>query len=313
MTEFELKHGLSQDAPGPLEPVELAQQPGAAPATGNTARDQEMYAAGLEMGEANAKHNAAIRAAAGWLPIESAPKDGTEIWAYNGEQARMRWVEGECYALWIWADDLLADADGIPEQPTYWQPVPAAPGLSTVEDERRPDACPRCDGSGHISVPSDNSPDAREVDVCCDHCQGSGAAVVAAKYLAAALAGEKYRHMQLYSEYKNFHRSLCARFGYGHDEVHFRRDLVSLEEAIAAMRPAPAAGDALDAADAVDVDWQLMRETAMLVRDRFSAALSIAYASSDATRSAIRRAHETYEALLAMLDAAIAAQRKGYA
>ena len=66
-----------------------------------------------------------------------------------------------------------------------------------------------------------------------------------------------------------------------------------------------------DARDVVDVDWQLLRETAMLVRDRFSAALSIAYASSDATRSAIRRAHETYEALLAMLDAAIAAQRKG--
>ncbi|WP_238874207.1 hypothetical protein [Achromobacter xylosoxidans] len=73
-------------------------------------------------------------------------------------------------------------------------------------------------------------------------------------------------------------------------------------------RAAPAADDARNA---VDVDWQLLRETAMLVRDRFSAALSIAYASSDATRSAIRRAHETYEALLAMLDAAIAAQRKG--
>lgn len=102
--------------------------------TGNTARDQEMYAAGRAVGEENAKHNAAIRTGSGWLPIESAPKDGTEIWAYNGEQARMRWVEGECYALWIWADDLLADADPSPEQPTYWQPVPAAPGVSTVED-----------------------------------------------------------------------------------------------------------------------------------------------------------------------------------
>lgn len=62
MTEFEIKHGLSQDEPGPLEPVEIAQQPGAAPATGNTARDQEMYAAGIRTGEENAKHNAAIRA-----------------------------------------------------------------------------------------------------------------------------------------------------------------------------------------------------------------------------------------------------------
>ena len=39
-------------------------QPGAAPATGNTEKEQEMYAAGLEMGEANAKNNAAIRMAA---------------------------------------------------------------------------------------------------------------------------------------------------------------------------------------------------------------------------------------------------------
>lgn len=62
MTEFEIKHGLSQDEPGPLEPVELAQQHGAAPATGNTARDQEMYTAGIRTGEENTKHNAAIRA-----------------------------------------------------------------------------------------------------------------------------------------------------------------------------------------------------------------------------------------------------------
>jgi hypothetical protein len=62
-----------------------------------------------------------------WKPIASAPKDGTEIWAYNGEQARMRWTEGECYALWIWADDLVSDADPCPDQPTHWMPLPPAP------------------------------------------------------------------------------------------------------------------------------------------------------------------------------------------
>lgn len=61
---YDVAHGLSQDAPCPLQPVEIAQQPGDAPATGNTARDQEMYAAGIRTGEENAKHNAAIRAAA---------------------------------------------------------------------------------------------------------------------------------------------------------------------------------------------------------------------------------------------------------
>jgi hypothetical protein len=39
--------------------------------------------------------------------------------------------------------------------------------------------------------------------------------------------------------FKNFHRSLCDRFGYEHDEVNWRRDLLSLEEWIASTK-APA-------------------------------------------------------------------------
>jgi hypothetical protein len=35
--------------------------------------------------------------------------------------------------------------------------------------------------------------------------------------------------------FKNFHRSLCARFGYVHDEKDWRRDQVSLEEHIARL------------------------------------------------------------------------------
>lgn len=35
------------------------------------------------------------------------------------------------------------------------------------------------------------------------------------------------------SAFKNFHRSLCARFGYTHDPEYWWRDLVSLEEHIA--------------------------------------------------------------------------------
>ncbi|WP_088141905.1 hypothetical protein [Achromobacter xylosoxidans] len=55
-----------------------------------------------------------------------------------------------------------------------------------------------------------------------------------------------------------------------------------------------------------DIDWQLLRDTANLVRDRFSAALDIAYANSDASRAAKRRANETHGALMAMLDAVLA-------
>lgn len=203
---------------------------------------------------------------AGWLPIESAPKDGTPVllfarlagvnFATNSPYAPTIHVGAYRTDLCIWTGSAYRNQLEIEIEPTHWMPRPAfpdcaAPGVSTVEDaqdERQADACPRCEGSGEITVMSDNSPDAHDVVVCCDHCQGSGAAVDAAKYLAAALAGEKYRHMQVWAEYRNFHRSLCARFGYGHDEVHFRRDLVSLEEAIAAKVAAPAAGDTLTAA-----------------------------------------------------------------
>lgn len=139
MTEFEIKHGLSQDEPGPLEPVELAQHPGAAPATGNTARDQEMYAAGIRTGEENAKHNAAIRAATGWLPIESAPKDsfifdglhhyGTKIIVFDGSINTARWwrIEGDSASNFI-------DEGGRAIYPTHWMPLPAAPGADTPEE-----------------------------------------------------------------------------------------------------------------------------------------------------------------------------------
>lgn len=196
---------------------------------------------------------------------------------------RGQWMSAECIASsWEEPDDIEAgwfetavEAEDVPNcwpiDPTHWMPLPDAPcqtcndqsavgnvltaqpcpdctppasAQDDAKDERQAGACPRCDGSGEITVMSDNSPDAHDVDVCCDHCQGSGAAVDAAKFLAAALSGEKYRHMQLWAEYRNFHRSLCARFGYGHDEIHFRRDLVSLEEAIASKVAAPAAGDA---------------------------------------------------------------------
>ena len=39
------------------------------------------------------------------------------------------------------------------------------------------------------------------------------------------------------ANFKNFHRSLCARFNYTHDEKFWWRDLVSLEEHIAKTLP----------------------------------------------------------------------------
>lgn len=225
-----------------------------------------------------------------WKPIESVPdNNGRPMFCLlafgpegdqsvgQGFRVNGKWYVGATF--YCLGQEKRYEIREIEVQPTHWQPRPAVPCLTCngqgavgnvltaepcpdctppasaqddAKDERQADACPRCDGSGEITVASDNSPDAHDVVVCCDHCQGSGAAVDAAKFLASVLSGEKYRHMQLWAEYRNFHRSLCARFGYGHDEIHFRRDLVSLEEAIAAKVAAPAAGDARDAAR---LDW----------------------------------------------------------
>lgn len=59
-----------------------------------------------------------------WQPIETAPKSGL-IWAYNGQQACMEWIEGE--GFWAWYDENLREIDPDPEQPTHWMPMPEAP------------------------------------------------------------------------------------------------------------------------------------------------------------------------------------------
>ena len=81
-------------------------------------------------------------------------------------------------------------------------------------------------------------------------------------------------------------------------------DCAEAARLIRSLASAPVAGERA----ASDIDWQLLRDTVVLVRNRFSAALGIAYANSDATRAAIRRANETHGALMAMLDAALSAQ-----
>lgn len=113
---YDIAHGLSQDAPGPLAPVEIAQQDDTLARTGNTARDQEMYVAGIRTGEENTKHNAAIRASVpvGWklVPIEPTIDmivDGQDTGSVLGPRARR-----------IYAAMLNA--------------APTAPGVSTVED-----------------------------------------------------------------------------------------------------------------------------------------------------------------------------------
>lgn len=55
-----------------------------------------------------------------WRPIETAPKDGTPIWAYldGGFQTSLVFYNGE------WRHDVRV---GIYFLPSYWMPLPAAP------------------------------------------------------------------------------------------------------------------------------------------------------------------------------------------
>jgi hypothetical protein len=76
--------------------------------------------------------------AVAWRLIDTAPKDGTEIWAFNGEQARMVWVEGDQESFWLWADELLDQADPMPEPPTHWMPMPADPSSPLSRPQRDP-------------------------------------------------------------------------------------------------------------------------------------------------------------------------------
>lgn len=67
---------------------------------------------------------------AGWLPIESAPKDGTDVliwcapWSCGSEA---RYIEDEG---WWLANNHPADYWGDQKYPTHWQPLPAPPGTS---------------------------------------------------------------------------------------------------------------------------------------------------------------------------------------
>ena len=63
-----------------------------------------------------------------WQPIESAIKqEGELIWAFNGEQAAMRYTKTPDGDLWCWLDEALSDIDPEPQQPTGWMPLPKAP------------------------------------------------------------------------------------------------------------------------------------------------------------------------------------------
>lgn len=65
-----------------------------------------------------------------WKPIETAPKDGTEILAWNGESVQQSWWDDTVYrqGKWcIWRDAKLGHIYWLDPVPTHWMPLPLPP------------------------------------------------------------------------------------------------------------------------------------------------------------------------------------------
>ena len=63
--------------------------------------------------------------------------------------------------------------------------------------------CPRCLGTGTVPAMSDGGPDAHEVEVCCDHCDGAATAGGAYKTLSNYYAKARMELIQLrYFKYR---------------------------------------------------------------------------------------------------------------
>lgn len=62
-----------------------------------------------------------------WLPLETAPKDGTRVLCWNEEWQA---PESGCRYGPSWAaNGLAADRGGWKYQPTYWMPLPEPPAI----------------------------------------------------------------------------------------------------------------------------------------------------------------------------------------
>lgn len=92
---------------------------------------------------ANEMWRAANARAEGWLPIESAPKDGTIILVGGGNVSagdyRSRPFSSVSIAFWYadhWrGDDLQSHDEWWKHHPTHWQPLPKAPAAQAVRSD----------------------------------------------------------------------------------------------------------------------------------------------------------------------------------
>ncbi|AZS78811.1 hypothetical protein ELS24_10365 [Achromobacter spanius] len=168
MTEYEITHGLSQDAPGPLEPVEVAK----VPESMNTE----------------------------WKPIASAPEnEGRPLfcelcWGPEGDQSvgtgfrhNEKWyAAGLFYCL---GQEKRYELREVEVQPTHWKPQSDLPDEESAAPTSHPIptgatgdrdwelACDECNGSGHVFVKhqvAERKTDVQEFKEECEACEGRG-------------------------------------------------------------------------------------------------------------------------------------------
>lgn len=71
-----------------------------------------------------------------WLPIETAPKDGTRVILWDGEEVRTggcRWESW--YNEWVEAVVPVGYENGVSavDNPTHWMPLPEPPGNAATK------------------------------------------------------------------------------------------------------------------------------------------------------------------------------------
>ena len=65
---------------------------------------------------------------AGWLPIETAPKDGTEFLGYrHGRMATSHCVPRDDCEMWVFGNESGAYECWPQVRPTHWMPLPSPP------------------------------------------------------------------------------------------------------------------------------------------------------------------------------------------
>lgn len=58
-----------------------------------------------------------------WQPIDSAPKDGTDILMYDGEVVAIGWFSTD-ENQWVWDTDPICECyEVVNDPPTHWQPI----------------------------------------------------------------------------------------------------------------------------------------------------------------------------------------------